>query len=150
MVLSKKPKLLSPGVKVPATVSLEEIAVSQCPTGPDSHWLCSNDVYRISTTCNAIALNFKAFPLAETRHFLWSCRVLISVSLVVFLYPMCLTDLKGANHTGAITVPLWRRPAAILPTFMLSSSTYFRLAVTQTHSFGAGLIGKQNFVMFTA
>ena len=62
---------------------------------------------------------------------------------------MCLTDLKGANHTGSITVPLRRQPAVISPNFIQFSGTYFGLAVTQMHSFGAGLIGKQNCVMFT-
>ena len=62
---------------------------------------------------------------------------------------MCLTDLKGVNHTSSITVPLRRWPAAIPPNFILFPDTYFGLAVTQMHSFGAGLIGKQNCVMFT-
>ena len=75
--------------------------------------------------------------------------MLVSVSLVVFSYPMCLTDLKGANHTGSITVPLRRQPAVISPNFMQFSRTYFGLAVTEMHSCGAGIIGKQNCVMFT-
>ena len=74
--------------------------------------------------------------------------MLISVHLVVFLYPMCITDLNRANHTGSITVPLRRRPAVIPPNFMQFSSTYFGLAVTQTQSFGAGLIGKENCMIF--
>ena len=55
----------------------------------------------------------------------------------------------GANHTGSITVPLQRRPAKIPPNFMQFLSIYFGLAVAKMHSFGAGLIGKQNSVMFT-
>ena len=78
-----------------------------------------------------------------------SCRVLISISLVVFFYPICLTDLQGANHTGSITVPLQRWPAKMPPNFMQFLSIYFGLAVAKMHSFGAGLIGKQNCVMFT-
>ena len=35
-------------VNVLVSVPLEEKSVSQCPVGPDSHWLCSNDIYRIS------------------------------------------------------------------------------------------------------
>ena len=58
-------------------------------------------------------------------------------------------DLKGANHASSMTVPLQRRPAAIPPTFMQFSGINFGLAVTQMHSFGAGLIGKQNCPMFT-
>ena len=37
---------------------------------------------------------------------MWSCRVLISTSLLVFSYPMCLIDLTGANPTGSIPIPL--------------------------------------------
>ena len=95
-----------------------------------------------------LVLNFYDFPLAKMRHFVCSCRVLISISLVVFFYPICLTDLQGANHTGSITIPLRRWPAAIPPSFMQFSSTYFGFALTQMHSFGAGSIGKQNCVMF--
>ena len=95
-------------------------------------------------SCNATGLNFKDFPLAEMWHFLWSCQVLVSVSLVVFSYPMCLTDLKGANHTGSITVPLRRRPAVIPNIFYAIFQYLFGLAVTQMHSFGAELTGKQN------
>ena len=62
---------------------------------------------------------------------------------------MCLTDLKGANHTSSITVLLRRWPAMIPPNFMQFSSTYFGLAMAQMHSFGAGLIGTQSCVMFT-
>ena len=52
------------------------------------------------------------------------------------------------NHAGSITIPLQRWPAAIPPNFMQFSGTYFGLAVTQMHLFGAGLIGKQNCLMF--
>ena len=76
-------------------------------------------------SCNANGLNFKDIPLAKTRHSLRSCRVLFSMSLVVFSYPMCFVDLEGANHTGSITVLLRRRPAAIPPNFKQLSGTYF-------------------------
>ena len=36
-------------VNVLVSVPLEEVSVSQCPIGPDSHWFCSDDMYRIST-----------------------------------------------------------------------------------------------------
>ena len=62
---------------------------------------------------------------------------------------MFLTELKGANHTGSITVLLQRQSAVIPTDFMQFSGTYFGLAVTQMHLFSAGLIGKQNCVMFT-
>ena len=70
--------------------------------------------------------------------------MLILVSLVIFLYPLCLTDLMGASYTDSNTVPLWRQTAAIPPNFMQFSGTIFGLAVTQMHSFGAELTGKQN------
>ena len=75
--------------------------------------------------------------------------MLISIFLNVYSYPMYLTDLKGANHSGSVTVSLWRRPAVIAPNFMQFSGTYFGSALIQMHSCGAGLIGKQNCVMFT-
>ena len=98
---------------------------------------------------NAMGLNLKDFPLAKTRHSLQSYRGLISLSLVLFSYPMCRTDSKEANHTGSITVPLRRWPAMIPPNFMQFSSTSFGFAMTQMHLFGAGLTRKQNCVMFT-
>ena len=61
---------------------------------------------------------------------------------------LTLTDLKGTNHTGSTVIPLQRWPAAILPNFMQFSGIYFGLAVTRAHSFGAGLISKQNCVIF--
>ena len=45
------------------TVLLEEIAVSQCPVGPDSHWFCSNDVCRISSILQRRWFKFWGFPL---------------------------------------------------------------------------------------
>ena len=75
--------------------------------------------------------------------------MLILVSLVIFLYPLCLTDLMGASYTDSNTVPLWRQTAAIPPNFMQFSSTSFGFAMTQMHLFGAGLTRKQNCVMFT-
>ena len=77
------------------------------------------------------------------RHSLQSGWVLISISLVVFSYPICLTDLKVAKHTISIAMSLRRQPAVIPPNFMQFSSTHFRNALTQTHPFGTGLISKQ-------
>ena len=100
-------------------------------------------------SCNPIGLNFKDLPLDKMRHSFQSGRVLISISLVVFSYPICLTDLKVAKHTISIAMSLRRQPAVFPPNFMQFSSTYLRNALTQTHSFGTGLIGKQDCVMFT-
>ena len=75
--------------------------------------------------------------------------MLLFISLVVFLYPRCLTNFKGANHTCSLTVPLWRQPAAIQSNSTQFYGTYFGLAGIQTHSFDAGIISRQNHVMFT-
>ena len=48
-------------------------------------------------------------------------------------------------HTGSFTIPLWRWPTVIQPSLMQFSTLISdSLAVTQTHSFGAGLTGQQN------
>ena len=48
-----------------------EISVSQHPIGPDSLCLRSNDIYRNSPILQH-KWYFEDFPLAETRHFVWS------------------------------------------------------------------------------
>ena len=74
-------------VNVLVSVPLEKVSVSQCPKGPDATAIGSAHTMSTESLLSryAIGLNLKDFPLAKTRHSLWSYWVLISVSLV-FLY----------------------------------------------------------------
>ena len=101
--------------------------ISFTASQPDSQWHRSNDVYRICAILQCHLFEFLRFPFGKNEAL---CVELLSAN---FCPPGCIfvshvsnvTDLKEANPTGSITIPLRRQPAAIHPDFMQFSSTYF-------------------------
>ena len=87
--------------------------------------------------------------LLGLRHCLGKFPHFGHVCVWVPLWAKIAIDIKRADPSGSITIPLQRQPGVIHPNFMQFSGTYFWLAVTRMHSFSAGLIGKQNCAMFT-